>query len=333
MMDRPDLREGSRPTRREFVALGVGALVAAGLPAAFRRRRRLVRRTVPVMGTIADILVVHGDARYAHAAVDAAIGELRAVDAAMTRFDARSEVGQANLRALHGAVPISAATALVLQEALVWAEVSDDAFDPCLGKALVLWDVGRRHAPPPAKSVRRLAGRRLYRALELAGEPGASTVRFHDPDLALDLGGIAKGYGVDRAADALRARGIQNALVNVGGDLYALGTSEDGDPWKVGIRDPQNPDGILATIEASDCAVATSGDYIQYFQYDGRRYHHMLNPWTGEPKLTASRSVTVTAPSCMQADAAGTAVFGLPSGRARRVVERRDPMIRIVYRA
>lgn len=333
MMNRLDLREGSCPTRREFVTLGIGALVAVGLPVAFRRHQRLVRRTVPVMGTIADILVVHGDPRHAQAAVDAAISELRGVEAAMTRFDSRSEVGQANLRALHRAVPVSAATALVLRESLLWAEASDGAFDPCLGKALLLWDVGRRNAPPPAGSVRRLAGRRLYHALELDGEPGACTVRFHDPDLAIDLGGIAKGYGVDRAVESLRARGIQNGLVNVGGDLYALGASEDGDAWKVGIRDPENPDDIVASVEASDCAVATSGDYIQYFQHGGRRYHHMLDPWTGEPRLTTARTVTVTAPSCMRADAAGTAVFGMPSGHAWRVLGSTDPALRIVHRA
>lgn len=333
MMSRPDLRETSRPTRREFVALGVGALVAAGLPAAFRARDRLVRRTVPVMGTIADILVVHGDPRQAQSAVDEAIRQLRGVEAAMTRFDSRSEVGQANVHALYRAVPVSAATALVLREALLWAEASDGTFDPGLGKAVVLWDVGRRRTPPPAESVRRLAGRRLYRALELEGESDAGTVRFHDPDLSIDLGGIAKGYGVDRAVAALRARGIRNGLVNVGGDLYALGTSEDGDPWKVGIRDPDDPDAIVASVHASDAAVATSGDYIQYFQHAGRRYHHMLDPRSGEPKLTTVRTLTVMASTCMAADAAGTAIFGMPSVQARKVLESRDPAIRIVHRA
>lgn len=321
------------PDRRQFLSLGIGALVVAAVPLARARRRALVRRTMPVMGTIADLAVVHRDPRLAHAALDAAVAQLRLVEATMTRFRDDSEVGRANREAAIGPVAISAPTTAVVRAALRWADATDGAFDPCLGRAVALWDVSHRATPPAAGEVRQYAGRRLYRELELARRGARDVVVFHDAALALDLGGIAKGYGVDRAVESLRARGIQNGLVNVGGDLYALGASEDGDAWKVGIRDPENPDDIVASVEASDCAVATSGDYIQYFQHGGRRYHHMLDPWTGEPRLTTARTVTVTAPSCMRADAAGTAVFGMPSGHAWRVLGSTDPALRIVHRA
>jgi thiamine biosynthesis lipoprotein len=283
------------------------------------------------MGTIADIAVLHGNECYAQVAIDAAIQELRHVDGTMTRFSSESDIGRANLGAAAGPVTVSVETALVLEEALRWAEASEGAFDPCLGKALVLWDVGHRRAPPPPGEVRKLAGRGLYRALELGSRAGEPVVLFRDEDVAIDLGGIAKGYGVDRAADALRAYGIYNAVVNVGGDLYALGLSEDGDPWKIGIRDPDDPDRLIDTVEASDCAVATSGDYLQYFQYGGRRYHHMLDPETGEPKRSPARSVTVVADNCMAADAAGTAVFGAPRVEAERVLQAGAPGARIVH--
>lgn len=321
----------SFPSRREFVALGLGAFVVATLPAAARRRRALVRRTVPVMGTFAEFAVLHRDERYAQAAIDAAIEELRYVDRTMTWFSDDSDVGRANLTAAKGPVAVSRSTAAVLQESLLWAEASKGAFDPCLGRAVALWDVGNRQAPPAAAQVRKLAGRDLYKALEVGSWRGESVVVFRDPDIALDLGGIAKGYGVDLAAEALRSYGILNALVNVGGDLYALGHSEDGDAWKIGIRDPDDPDGIIDTIEAADCAVATSGDYLQYFQHGGRRYHHMLDPQTGEPKRSEVRSVTVMADNSLTADAAGTAAFGMPSGDANRLLERRAPGARIVH--
>jgi thiamine biosynthesis lipoprotein len=313
------------------VALGIGAFVVATLPAAARRRRALVRRTVPVMGTFAEFAVLHRDQRYAQAAIDAAIEELRYVDRTMTWFSNDSDVGRANLLAAKGPVAVSTATAAVLQESLLWAEASEGAFDPCLGKAVALWDVGNRQAPPAAVQVEKLAGRDLYKALEVGSWRGEPVVTFRDPDVALDLGGIAKGYGVDLAAEALRSYGILNGLVNVGGDLYALGHSEDGDPWKIGIRDPDDPDGIVDTIEATDCAVATSGDYLQYFQHGGRRYHHMLDPRTGEPRRSRNRSVTVMADRCLAADAAGTAAFGVPIGEANRLLERRAPGARIVH--
>jgi len=331
-MSQTERPERSFPNRREFVALGIGAfVVAASLPAALGRRRNLVRRRVPIMGTIADFAVAHRDPSYAQRAIDAAIAELRFVDRTMTRFTTESDVGRANLKASAGPVAISAETAEVLDEALRWAEASEGAFDPCLAKALVLWDVGRRQSPPPTEAVRVLSGRELYKALELGSRAGEPVILFRDYDVALDLGGIAKGYAVDRAADALRSFGIYNAVVNVGGDLYALGLSVDGDPWKIGIRDPDDPEGLIATIEASDRAIATSGDYIQYFQHGSRRYHHIVAPETGEPRRSPTRSVTVMASSCMAADAAGTAVFGMEPSVAAGVMRAVAPDAHIAH--
>lgn len=327
-------REGTAgPTRREFVALGVGALVVSTLPRALRPRRRLVRRTVPVMGTVAEVGVVHDDDMQAHAAIDDAIAALRRVDRIMTRFTDTSEIGRANLSAANRPVPIGEETGLVLEEALAWAEASDGAFDPCLGRAVALWDVGERRVPPAPHELERFAAQRLYRGLEIGRRGGGLVVLYHDPDISLDLGGIAKGYGVDRAVEALRACGVSDGLVNVGGDLYALGTSDDGDAWTVGIRDPLAPSRLLASIEASDQAVATSGDYLQYFQYGGRRYHHLLDPRTGEPSAGASHSVTVMADDCLTADAAGTAVFGMSDSRAAVILQRWGRGARIAHRA
>lgn len=323
--------ESGRPTRREFVALGLGAFVVATAPSVIRPKRRLVRRRVPVMGTVAEIGVVHRDESYAQRAIRAALTELRAVDRTMTRFDDASEVGQANLHASRRAVPVSAATAAVVQAALTWADASAGAFDPTVGRAVELWDVGRRHSPPAERQVRALAGPGLFRALELGRSNGEAVVVYHDDAIRLDLGGIAKGFGVDRAVAALRDWGVTDALVNVGGDLYALGSSEDGDPWEVGVRDPDDAGRLAARFRISDRAVATSGDYEQFFDHDGRRYHHLLDPRTGAPRRTSVRSVTVAADHCMMADAAGTAVFGATPDVARRVVAVVDPTATLLH--
>ena len=141
-----------------------------------------------------------------------------------------------------------------------------------------------------------------------------------DPDVAIDLGGIAKGYGVDRAVAALREWGITDGLVNVGGDLYALGSSLDDDGWSVGIRSAEDPTRLAGSLMLRDRAVATSGDYEQYFEHGGRRYHHLLDPRTGAPRITAVHSLTVAAASCMAADAAATAVFGCTTEQASIVL-------------
>ena len=329
-MKNPD---SGRPSRREFIALGVGAFVVASAPGLIRPKRRLIRRQVPVMGTVAEIGVVHRDERFAQRAISAAIAELRAVDRTMTRFDDGSEVGQANLHATRRAVPVSAATAEVVTSALAWARASDGRFDPTLGRVARLWDVGHRSTPPSSaeKAELRAGMDGLYRSLEVGRSRGEPVVVYHDPAIQLDLGGIAKGYGVDRAVGALREWGITDALVNVGGDLYAMGVSQDDDPWEVGVRDPDDASRLATTFQVSDRAVATSGDYEQFFEHAGRRYHHLLDPRTGEPRRTTVRSVTVAADRCMTADAAGTATFGQSADEAGRLINAVDRNARILH--
>lgn len=322
-MESADRPPAARPTRRQFLALGVSVFAVTAVPFARGRRAGLVRRAVPLMGTLADVGVVHDNPVYAHAAIDAALEELWRVERTMSRFLADSDVGRANRLAARGAVDVAPETAAVLAAALDWAVASDGAFDPCLGRASELWDIGRRATPPAGRELRRLAGRRLYRALDVDRGPRCR-VRLTDPDAAIDLGGIAKGWGVDRAVDALRRWGITRGLVNVGGDLYALGRSADGDPWRVGIRSPADPDALVGTLELEDGAVATSGDYERFFRYRGRRYHHLLDPATAAPRLAAAHSVTVRAPTCLAADAAATAAFGLDAERAGRILRRGD---------
>ncbi len=316
--------------RREFIALGLGAFVVASLPLAARRGARirrpgLARRTIPVMGTIAELAVLDPDPRGAQAALDAAVAELRRVEAAFTRFDDRSDIGRANLGAAREAVAVSPATAYVVAEALRWAAGTSGSYDPAIGGAIALWDVTHRHEPPPERQVSRFAARRLYHTVEVGRGKGGPVLRYHDPDARLDLGGIAKGYGVDRAVEVLRQHGITQALVDVGGDLYALGTAPGGDPWEIGIRNPDDSEGLIGTLKVADAAVATSGTYLQYFRYRGRRYHHLIDPVTGSPRQTPEESLTIRADRCMEADVAATALFGLSRPEAGALLGRLAP--------
>jgi FAD:protein FMN transferase len=306
------------PSRRDFLALGAGAFVVStfGIGVA---RRRIVRRAVPVMGTTAELLVVTRDERAGHAAMSAAVEELRAVERMMTRFRTDSDIGRINGSVRGTAVQVSAATAAVTGEALRWASAGG-SFDPALGRATELWNVTHRSAPPELTDVRRLAGRALYRHIEIGHRAGGHVIVLNDPDVAIDLGGIAKGYGVDRAVSTLREWGITDGLVNVGGDLYALGGSLDNDGWSVGIRSAVDPSRLSGTMVLRDRAVATSGDYEQFFDHGGRRYHHLLDPATAAPRTTVAHSLTVTAATCMTADAAATAAFGCSTAAARTVL-------------
>jgi thiamine biosynthesis lipoprotein len=319
------------PSRRDFISLGIGAFVVGSIPFAARKRQRLVRRTLPIMGTFGEVAVVHRDERYAQGAIDAAFQEMRRVESVLTRFRPDSEIGRANLSAFAAPQNVSAETSQVLQTALHWADLTAGAFDPCLGQAVALWDFHNRTQPPEADDVRRFALRGLYQALELGRSRGKDVVLFHEEDMQIDLGGIGKGYGVDRAVEALRSWGVGSALVNVGGDLYAIGASEDGDPWKVGVRSPDDPNALVATLDMTDRAVATSGDYHQFFEHGGRRYHHLLDPATGEPSQGALRSVTVAAESCIDADAGATTAFVTADPAAADLLARAAPGAEVVH--
>ena len=325
------MSERSYPSRRDFLAVAAGAFAVAAVPWAYRRRSVLARRTAPAMGTFAELAVVHRDERHAQRAMDAAIAELQRVERLMTRFSPDSDVGRANARAAAGPVEVSEETALVVRTALEWADATGGGFDPSIARLVELWDVKHRHAPPPAAAVRRLAGRGLHRAIDVGTHRGRPVVAFADPDAALDLGGIAGGYGVDRAVTVLRAWGIADGFVNLGGDIYALGRAEDGEPWKVGVRSPGDPRGLERTVDLSDAAIATSGDYEQFFDHGGRRYGHILDPATGEPRRGPSHTVTVTGSSCLAVDAATTACFGLTRAAADRLLARAAPGAGVVH--
>jgi len=324
------LDRNRHPSRREVVALGVGALVAWTRGGALTHRRsQLVRRSLPVMGTVGEIHAVHRDARLASRAIDAAFAELNRVERLMTRFTDWSDIGRAN-RAPGDVVPISTDTAYVVATALEWADRTDGRFDPCLGRLVELWDVSHRAVPPPPEAFGRLAGLGLYRDVDIDRYRDASVLRIRNDDAQIDLGGIAKGYGIDCAVNALRQCGITDGLVNVGGDLYALGRSPDGDTWQIGIRSPEDPGRLIGRVPVTDAAVATSGDYEQFFDYGSTRYHHLLDPKTGAPRRANQHSVTVTAPRCMEADAAATTAFGMSPQEARALLVRCNRDVELV---
>lgn len=320
-----------KPNRREFLALGVGALAVATLPRALRGRDRLVRRQIPVMGTLAEVAVRHPNEAWAQKGIDAALAELRRVDRTMSRFRPDSEIGLANASAGQGMVTVCDDTAAVLAASLAWARASEGRFDPCLGRVAELWHVDGRREPPTDVEVAQAGRGNHFEALEIERTGSVSRAALTRAGVAVDLGGIAKGYGVDLAAQALRDHGIFNALVNVGGDLVALGVDENDDPWRVGVRSPDHVEQVVDVLHVSDRAVATSGDYLQYFQFGGRRYHHLLDPVSGEPRRTGMRSLTVEAACCMDADAAATALFGADASVAPAVLLRGAPGARVVH--
>lgn len=196
----------------------------------------------------------------------------------------------------------------LIREAIRLSDASDQLFNPAIGKFIALWGFqndDRPQGPPPEPSAikKLLASAPSMQDLVITD----TSLRSTNPAVKLDFGGFAKGYAVDQAISLLRSRGINNAIVNAGGDLRAIGRHGDR-PWRVGIRHPRGS-GIIASVEtAGDESVFTSGNYERFFDYQGTRYHHIIDPRNGYPAKD-SISVTVIHDNAATADAAATALF------------------------
>lgn len=310
---------------------------------------RRVEKTDFAMGTVIRIVAV---GERAGEAVEAAMAEMHRLTGFFDRFRPEGELfamNQATRKAQaaqdHRAkssaaewIPVSPDTLALTQEAIQLAELTDGAFDPTVAPLIDLWgfvevtdhdhsdeSVVSSGSPTPMRGVQVPSIKDIedtlalvdYRTVEI--DPAESRIRLSLPGQQLDLGGIGKGYAADRAAEILKSYGIEHALIDTGGDIVAVGSRDDGQPWRLAIRHPRSS-GIMAVIGVRDLAVATSGDYERYFEVDGTRYNHIIDPRTGWP-ASELMSVTVLAPTGVQADALATAVFVLGVEKGTQLVE------------
>ena len=244
--------------------------------------------------------------------------ELARVNALMSTYDANSELSRLNSHQSEEPFPISADTAKVLRLALEIAQKTNDAYDPTVGPLVNLWRFGPEDRPEKVPSDEEIAaakarvGRDKIKIVELPDSPLQYAIVKSDPNVYIDLSSVAKGFGVDCVAELLIQSGYKNFLVDVGGELRSCGKNIADKDWSVGINSPVMTDNALAkTVSLSDKAIATSGDYLNFYELDGVRYSHIIDTQTGRPITHKTASVSVIDDSCMTADAWATALLAL----------------------
>ena len=248
---------------------------------------------------------------------------LAQIDATMSTYRADSEVTRFNRLPTTEPFLVSRDTLAVFQHAIQMSELTGGAFDVTVGPLVDAWGFGPRGRPaafPTPVELERLLGLVGYRKLEV--DVAASTIRKLDPRLSCDLSALAKGFAVDRVADLLGAEGVVGYLVEIGGEIRTFGRSERSRLWRVGIERPgPGPPVVHRLLALDDLALATSGDYRNYYEVDGRQISHTIDPRTGRPVSHGLASVSVIAPTCVQADAIATAleVMGPEEGYALAV--------------
>ena len=274
-------------------------------------RTPLQEQQAYVFGTRVEVIVVSAEAEQGRQAIAAVLREFDRLHRAYHAWQ------PSELMALNSAIaegrpqPVSPELAAFVAEAKQFSQQGDYLFDPGIGQLIKLWgfqaDEFKAEVPPTADIAAWLAKKPSIADITVDG----NTITSSNRNVALDFGGYLKGVALDRAADILRAQGIRNALINIGGNVMALG-SKEGRKWRVGIQHPRQP-GPLATVELDDGeAIGTSGDYQRFFEVDGKRYAHLLDPRSGFP-AEHTQAVTILIPPGAKAgtlsDAASKPIF------------------------
>jgi thiamine biosynthesis lipoprotein len=234
-------------------------------------------------------------------ALDAAAAEVVRIEQAYSRYRPDSIVSRINAAAgSANAIPVDDETAALLQFADRLHRESDGLFDITSGVLRRVWDF-KAARPPTRAAVSAVLPLVGWAAVEFDGR----CIRLPRTGMELDFGGFGKEYAADRAAHVLREAGLRHGYVNLGGDLRLLGPMPDGRPWHLGIAHPRRPGQVIVSVELRTGALATSGDYERYFERKGRRYCHLLNPFTGWP-VQHWQSISIVAPACLAAGALST---------------------------
>ncbi len=261
------------------------------------------------MGTSYSIRYVTGEdtpsAREMQAEIDK---RLEQVNDQMSTYRPDSELSRFNAnRDIDRPFPVSPATAEVVREALRINRVTDGALDVTVGPLVNLWGFGPEGRPDKVPSEAELAHRRAWTGADKLSVQGSALVKSI-PELYVDLSSIAKGYGVDVVAEYLQSRHVKNYMVDIGGEVRTRGHNGEQKPWRIAIERPTTGTQQQAqlVIQPGEMSIATSGDYRNYFEQDGVRYSHTIDPVTGRPIHHRLVSITVLSPTCMTADGLST---------------------------
>src|SRR5438128_11717919 len=279
-----------------------------------------LKRAQFLMGTLVEITAVAPSDAIAQASLTASFQEIRRLENLLSIWIETSELYRVTQAAGLKPVGVSAETFDLLRRALEVAGYTEGAFNIAIGPAVRLWNIPEAPRIPSALELEVAAQNVDYRRIHL--DQTRRTVFLEKPGMRSDIGGIGKGFAAEKAASVMREIGANGGLVAVAGDFRVFGTRADGTTWPIGIQHPREPGKLLATLDATDEAISTSGDYERYFIKDGVRYHHILDPKTLQPARLC-QSVTIIAPDATTADALATGVFVMGPVRGLALVERR----------
>ena len=275
-----------------------------------------------LLDTYIEINIYSDNESMAFKALEDAFEEIRIIENLMSVHLEDSEVSQINANAGVEGIEVDDRTLAVIKRGKYFGDITGGLFDITIGSLTKIWSITATDPTIPShQEIARQLKNVDYNQIQIEG----NKVKLNYSNGYIDLGGIAKGYAADRTALILRKAGITRGLVNLGGDIVAIGARNEERDWKIGIQHPREAMNVLiATVDIADSTVVSSGDYERFFIQDGVRYHHIFNPKTGYPAETDLVSVTIIADSAMDGDGFSTALFVMNSQKAIDFIESFD---------
>lgn len=272
-----------------------------------------------ILGTVVDItLYDHQDEK----TIDEAFDRIREIEEKMTiNSENPSQITKLNNASGSGEVELSKDTFYVLEKGKYYSQLSGGEFDITIGPIVKLWNIGTDYAavPDPNALTEKL---KLVDYNKLALNSEKQTAKLEASGMIVDLGAIAKGYAADEVASILRKRGVEHAIINLGGNILTVGNNINGNLWKIGIQDPYHPrNDYVGIVEVKDKTVVTSGIYERYFEQDGKRYHHILEPKTGYPADNGLAGVSIITDHSIDGDGLSTSTFILGLDKGMELIE------------
>lgn len=302
------------PARKIFVVLCISLLVAGcqGSP-------HLVKRSQMLMGTVVFVTAVGNHEHIARDAAAKGLEEIRRLEELLSTWIPSSELSRVNASAGGEAIPVSPETLEVMTKSLEMARLTEGGFNIAIGPAVALWDASGEGYLPTSAELESV--RPLIDLQEVHINDRARTIRLGRPGMQIDVGGIGKGFAADLAAAVMEKAGATAGVVAISGDIKTFGRMPDAQKFIFGIQHPRQETGvILGKIELEDEAVSTAGDYQRYFEKNGVRYHHILDPVSLQP-ARACQSVTVIARTGVMADGLDTGIFVMGPEKGMALIE------------
>lgn len=286
-----------------------------------------IKKTSLVIGTICTITLYDSDD---YSIIDKAMERLTELENILSINKTGTELDKVNDMAGIEPVPVSDDTLKVIKNGLEYSAISNGSLDITVGPLVKLWGIGTDFAKVPTEEEINSAKELInYKDVEINEDN--KTIFLKNPNMIIDLGAIAKGYAADEVAKLLKDNGIKNAIINLGGNIFVLGKKVDGTDWKVGIQNPEKPeepespqksdDSTIGYVTVSNKSIVTSGVYERYFEKDGKKYHHILNPETGYPYENEILGVSIISDKSIDGDSLSTTLFALGVEKGLELIE------------